>query len=194
MAALATHSVEMRGEELVGPSIGKDLRWAAFKAIFWSLLIIVGYIWVRFGRHGLGFGLGAILTLTHDVLLTLGIFSVLGLEIDATFIAAILTLVGYSLNDTIVVFDRIRENTDNLANVSYTERVNTSVNQSFSRTVITSGTTLFTTAVIAIFGGEGLATFAWALTIGVLVGTYSSIFVSAPFVNWWVNRRVAPRS
>jgi SecD/SecF fusion protein len=181
---------EVMNEEIVGPSIGSELRKDAMWAIFWSLLLIILYIWVRFGKYGLGFGVGAVVALTHDVIITLGLFVVFGkwLELDAAIIAAILTIVGYSLNDTIVVFDRIRENTELLGKDSYESRVNLSVNQSLSRTFITSITTLFVTSVLWIFGGSSIRDFAVAMTIGVLVGTYSSIFIASPFVVWWSKR------
>jgi SecD/SecF fusion protein len=181
-------TAEILNEDMVGPSIGKELRWAAIKAILLSMLIIILYVWVRFGRFGLGFGLGAVLTLAHDVILTLGIFSVLKLEVDTGFVAAILTIVGYSLNDTIVVFDRIRENTNIPGSGNFEKIVNTSVNQSISRTIVTSLTTLFVTVVLTIWGGASIKEFALAMSIGIVVGTYSTICVASPFVVWWTNR------
>lgn len=176
-------------EDLVGPSIGKDLKNDALMAVFWSLLIILVYIRLRFGKNGFGFGLGSIVALAHDVIITLGIFAALGFQVDAAIIAAVLTIVGYSLNDTIVVFDRIRENTELMGTESYATKVNASVNQSFSRTFITSLTTLMVVVILAIFGGIAIKEFAIAMTIGVVVGTYSSVFVASPFVVWWSSRR-----
>jgi SecD/SecF fusion protein len=179
--------VDVLNEDLVGPTIGDELRLDAVKAILLALLIIILYIWFRFGSRGFSFGLAAVITLGHDVILTLGIFSVLGMEIDAAFIAAILTIVGYSLNDTIVVFDRIRENAET-GSGDFTDIVDNSISQSVSRTLITSVTTFFVTIIIALFGGIAIREFAWAMTIGVVIGTYSSIFVASPFVVWWAKR------
>lgn len=179
---------EVINEDIVGPSIGSELREDAMLAVFWSLIIIIGYIWVRFGKYGLGFGVGSVVALAHDVIITLGIFSLFGLDVDAAIIAAILTIVGYSLNDTIVVYDRIRENTELLGKETYQERVNLSINQSLSRTFITSLTTLLVVVVLWIFGGSSIKDFAIAMTIGVVVGTYSSVFIATPFVVWWEKR------
>ncbi len=180
-------NVDVMNEELVGPTIGSELRIDAVKAILLALLIIIFYIWFRFGRQGLSFGLGAVLTLAHDVMITLGVFSIFGMEVDAGFIAAILTIVGYSLNDTIVVFDRIRENVQGVGG-KFTQVVDLSINQSVSRTLITSLTTFFVTVIISLFGGTAIREFAWAMNIGIVVGTYSSVFVASPFVVWWANR------
>ncbi len=179
------------GEESVGPTIGQELKWDAIQACFWALILIVLYIWVRFGQHGLGFGLGAVVALLHDVLITLGIYGLLGfmgLEIGLTFVAATLTIVGYSLNDTIVVFDRVRENIEISGRQGFASKVNDAINQSLSRTVITSITTLFVVVVLAVLGGQGTLGFAVAMIIGVVVGTYSSVAIAAPFVVWWAGR------
>lgn len=191
MAALSKSNIkaEIISEDLVGPSIGKDLKNDAMKAVFWSLLIILAYIRLRFGKNGFGFGLGSIVALAHDVIITLGIFAALGFQVDAAIIAAILTIVGYSLNDTIVVFDRIRENTELMGTDSYANKVNASVNQSFSRTFITSLTTGIVVVILALFGGIAIKEFAVAMTIGVVVGTYSSVFIASPFVIWWSSKR-----
>jgi len=168
----------------VGPSVGKDLKWAALWSVLWSMIILLLYISWRFE---FGFSVGAITALVHDVLITLGIFSLLGKEINLPTVAAFLTIIGYSLNDTIVVFDRIRENTKFLKGVDYAEILNRSINQSLSRTVITSLTTLFVVLVIFFMSspGEEINTFALALIIGVIVGTYSSIFIASPIVHMW---------
>ena len=168
----------------VGPSVGKDLKWAALWSVLWSMIILLLYISWRFE---FGFSVGAITAVVHDVLITLGIFSLLGKEINLPTVAAFLTIIGYSLNDTIVVFDRIRENTKFLKGVDYAEILNRSINQSLSRTVITSLTTLFVVLVIFFMSspGEEINTFALALIIGVIVGTYSSIFIASPIVHMW---------
>jgi len=167
----------------VGPNIGQDLQKAALLAVFFSVLILLIYISWRFE---LRFAVGAIAALIHDVLITLGLFSILSREINLVTIAAFLTIVGYSLNDTIVIFDRIRENAELLKGSSYDSIINTSINQSLSRTVITSMTTLVVVVTIFILSGPGdLNTFALALIIGVIVGTYSSIFVASPILHGW---------
>ena len=166
----------------VGPSVGKDLKWAALWAVLWSIMILLLYISWRFEFR---FAIGAIAALNHDILITLGVFSVFGKEINLPTVAAFLTIIGYSLNDTIVVFDRIRENTNLLKGVSYADIINKSINQSLSRTVVTSLTTLLVVLTIfALTFGE-INTFAFALIVGVMVGTYSSIFVASPIVYIW---------
>jgi len=167
----------------VGPNIGQDLQRAALLAVSFSVIILLGYISWRFEFR---FAVGAIAALVHDVLITLGLFSILSREINLATIAAFLTIVGYSLNDTIVIFDRIRENAELMRGNSYDDIINTSINQSLSRTIITSLTTLMVVVVIFIFSGPGeLNTFALALIIGVIVGTYSSIFVASPILHGW---------
>ena len=175
--------VEQRLEK-VGPKIGKELIVDAISAIFWALILILFYVMWRFEFK---FALGAIIALIHDVFITLGIFSLLDIEISAPIIAAVLTIVGYSLNDTIVVFDRIRENLkvkqkDSSAFVSI---VNKSLNETLSRTIVTSLTTLIVVTILFFLGGEVLRSFAFALIVGILIGTYSSIFVASPIVVEW---------
>ena len=165
--------------EKVGPKIGSELSGDAIMAIFSSLALILFYISVRFEWK---YAVGAIAALTHDVLVTLGVFSLLNYEVSLAVIAAFLTIVGYSLNDTIVIFDRIRENIKIMKNISISEIINTSINQSLNRTIITSLTTFLVVLVLFIFGGEVIHTFAFAMIIGVLVGTYSSIYVASPIV------------
>ncbi len=172
--------------EKVGPKIGAELRRAAVWAILIALFFILLYISWRFEFI---FAVGAILALFHDVLITLGVFSVLRLEITLAIIAAFLTIVGYSLNDTIVVFDRIRENLKTLRRESYETIINTSINHSLSRTIITSLTTLIVVVILFIFGGEVIHNFAFALIVGVVIGTYSSIFIASPIVVEWQKRR-----
>jgi preprotein translocase subunit SecF len=183
--------VEQRLEK-VGPKIGKELIVDAISAIFWALILILLYVMWRFE---LKFALGAIIALMHDVFITLGIFSLLDIEISAPIIAAVLTIVGYSLNDTIVVFDRIRENLkvkqkDNLAFLSI---VNRSLNETLSRTIITSLTTLIVVTILFFFGGEVLRSFALALIVGIVIGTYSSIFVASPIVVEWQLKKASAK-
>ena len=177
--------VEMRRGESVGPKIGGELRSAAAQAIMLALFLILVYITIRFEFR---FAVVAIVALVHDVLITLGAFSLAGYEVSLAVIAAFLTIVGYSLNDTIVVFDRIRENLRVPGRDSYKDVLNRSVNQSLSRTVVTSGTTLVVVGVLLFFGGDVLRDFAFALTVGVLIGTYSSVFVATPLLAVWEER------
>lgn len=172
----------------VSPKIGKELIIDAILAIFWAMLLILFYIMWRFEFK---FSMGAIIALLHDITITLGIFSILEIEISAPLIAAVLTIVGYSLNDTIVVFDRIRENikTSNRNENDISGLVNDSINQTLSRTVVTSLTTLLVVVILFFFGGEVLKSFALALIIGVLVGTYSSVFVASPIVIDWNTKK-----
>ena len=168
----------------VGPSVGKDLKWAALWSVLWSIVILLLYISWRFEFR---FAIGAIAALVHDVLITLGIFSVFVREINLPTVAAFLTIIGYSLNDTIVVFDRIRENSTLLRGSDFAEIINRSINQSLSRTVVTSLTTLFVVLVIFLqtSAGQEINTFALALIVGVIVGTYSSIFIASPIIHLW---------
>lgn len=164
----------------------EDLKYGAYQAIIASILMIFVYILIRFRNWR--FSTGAVAALLHDVIITLGFFTVLNdilpfsLTIDQTIIAAFLTIVGYSLNDTVVVFDRIRENSMVHKGMEYTAMINRSINDTLSRTVVTSGTTLFVVLVLFIFGGEVLKGFSFALLMGILIGTYSSIFVASGLV------------
>ena len=170
---------------IVGPRFAEDLKRGAIYSILGSLLVIFVYILIRFEWR---FSLGAVAALFHDVLITLGLFSLLhgwlpfSLEIDQTIIAAFLTIVGYSLNDTVIVFDRIREYTNLFKTKPFEEVVNLSVNATLSRTIITSGTTLLVVVILFIFGGEVLRGFSFALIVGIVIGTYSSIFLASPVV------------
>ncbi len=168
----------------VGPSVGRDLKWSALWSVLSSIGILLLYISWRFEFR---FAIGAIAALVHDVLITLGIFAILSKEINLPTVAAFLTIIGYSLNDTIVVFDRIRENGLSLRGTEYIDVLNRSINQSLSRTVITSITTLFVVVVIFVLSssGEEINTFALALIVGVLIGTYSSIFIASPILYIW---------
>ena len=179
----ATHAVVK--SDIVGPRFAEDLKRGAFQAIFASLFVIFIYILFRFEWR---FSVGAVTALAHDVTITLGLFSMLhhlvpfSLQIDQAIIAAFLTIVGYSLNDTVVVFDRIREYTNIFKTEPYEGVVNKSINNTLSRTVITSSTTLLVVITLFIFGSEILRGFAFALSVGIIVGTYSSIFVASPVV------------
>lgn len=172
----------------VGPSVGQDLKWAALWSVLWAIVILLVYISWRFEFR---FAIGAIAALVHDVLITLGIFAVLAKEINLPTVAAFLTIIGYSLNDTIVVFDRVRENAQRLRGTDYLEVLNRSINQSLSRTVITSLTTLFVVMVIFVLSSAGaeINTFALALIVGVVVGTYSSVFIASPILYIWHQRQ-----
>ena len=163
----------------VSPKIGSELSGKAIMAIIYAITLILIYISFRFEFT---YAIGAIAAITHDVIITLGVFSILGYEISLSVIAAFLTIVGYSLNDTIVIFDRIRENMKALKRESVVSIVNKSINESLSRTVVTSLTTLFVVLTLYFFGGEVIHYFSFALIIGVLVGTYSSIFVASLIV------------
>ena len=165
--------------EKVGPKIGAELSGKAVMAIISALVLILIYISIRFEFK---FAVGAIAALAHDVIITLGIFSIMDYEISLPIIAAFLTIVGYSLNDTIVILDRIRENVKGMKRVTFTEIVDRSLNDSLSRTIITSITTFFVVFVLYLFGGEVIHYFAFAMLIGVIVGTYSSIYVASPIV------------
>ncbi|PLX18041.1 MAG: protein translocase subunit SecF [Candidatus Muiribacterium halophilum] len=177
----------IRAETKFYPTIGKELRENAFKAILWAIIAILIYISIRFDFK---FAVAAIIALIHDSIITIGVFSVLQRTIDNTMIAALLTLLGYSLNDTIVVSDRIRENIRRMKNVVFGEMVNTSINQSLSRTIHTSLTTLIPVVILLFFAGETLKNFALALFIGVIVGTYSSIFIVSPLITIWNKGKV----
>ena len=183
-------SIDFRRVETVGPKIGSELKGKAFFAVFTAIIGILIYISIRFE---LKFAIGAIAALIHDVLITLGVFSILNYEISLAIIAAFLTIVGYSLNDTIVVFDRVRENMKLLKNIDQKTIFNKSINESLSRTIITSLTTFAVVFILYIAGGEVIRYFAFAMIVGVIVGTYSSIYVASPVVFLW-QQRVTPQS
>jgi preprotein translocase subunit SecF len=190
--AFPESTVELRREEKVGPKIGSELRAGAINSVIVALALIMLYITVRFAHFQ--FALGAVVALIHDVLITLGLFSLLDKEISLVILAAFLTIIGYSLNDTIVVFDRIRENMGMRRKDSYEVVVNRSLNETLSRTIITSVTTLLVAITLFIFGGPVIHEFAFALTVGVFVGTYSSIFVASPVVIAWYRWRSGERT
>ncbi len=173
--------INFRRVENVGPKVSNELLKAGLLAITLSLAAMLFYIWIRFEWQ---FSLGAIIAIVHDVLITIGIFSILSYEINLSIVAAILTIVGYSMNDTVVIFDRIRENLKKHTKSSISVISNTSTNETLSRTLITSVTTLLALFSIYFFGGEILKGFSFAMILGVLVGTYSSIFVATPILNY----------
>ena len=183
--AFANKSFETRRIELVGPKIGKELSTTAVRAIAVALLLILIYIGFRFDFY---YAVGSVVALIHDILFTVTIFSLADLEINLAIIAAFLTIVGYSLNDTIVVFDRIRENIKIRAKESLESIVNCSLNETLSRTIITSLTTLIVVIFLNIFGSELIKLFALALIFGVIIGTYSSVFVASPTMIFFENR------
>jgi preprotein translocase subunit SecF len=170
--------------ENVGPQIGKELRAQGFWAVLLSLLGMLAYIWFRFE---LRFGIGAVMASLHDVAVTLGLFTLLGFEFNLTTIAAFLTLVGYSVNDTVVIFDRMRENMRKSRKKPLLELMNDSINETLSRTIMTSGLTFLTVLALLILGGDVLRGFAFVMTVGIIVGTYSSIYVASPFALLWEN-------
>ena len=174
-------TVNFRRVEKVGPKVSNELLKAGMLAITLSLAAMLIYIWIRFEWQ---FSLGAIAALVHDVLITVGIFSFLSYEVNLSIIAAVLTIVGYSMNDTVVIFDRIRENLKKYSSSNIIDTSNLSINQTLSRTLITSTTTLLALLSIYIFGGAILKGFSFAMIIGVIIGTYSSIFVATPILNY----------
>ena len=178
-AEFGKDTFSLRREDTVGPKVGKELRSKGISALLFALVFILIYIWLRFDMT---FAPGAILALMHDVLITVGVFSLLQVEVNLPVVAALLTIVGYSLNDTIVVYDRIRENLKKRKGSKLAEIINVSVNQTLGRTLMTSITTLLVTVALFFFGGAIIHNFALALTLGVTVGTYSSIFVASPTV------------
>ena len=173
--------INFRRVENVGPKVSKELLKAGLLAISLSLAAMLFYIWIRFEWQ---FSLGAIIALIHDVIITVGIFSFLSYEVNLSIVAAVLTIVGYSMNDTVVIFDRVRENLKKYSKISISEISDLSTNQTLSRTLITSVTTLLALFSIYIFGGAILKGFSFAMIIGVIVGTYSSIFVATPILNY----------
>jgi len=173
--------VNFRRVENVGPKVSAELLNSGLLAIALALGAMLFYIWVRFEWQ---FSLGSILAIFHDVLITIGLFSLLSLEINLSIVAAVLTIVGYSMNDTVVIYDRIRENLSKFSSSKIEEITNTSINETLSRTIITSLTTLLALISIFVLGGEILRGFALAMIIGVIIGTYSSIFVASPILKY----------
>ena len=169
--------VEFRRSEFVGPTISSELLFRGFQAVSFALIAILIYIWLRFEWQ---FGFGAVVALTHDVLFTLGLLSILNVEFSLATIAAILTIAGYSINDTVVIFDRVRENLRKYKKLELVDLFNLSVNNTLSRTIMTSLTTLLALVSLFIFGGEVIRPFALTMIIGVIIGTYSSVFIAVP--------------
>ncbi len=168
---------EFRRSEFVGPTVSSELLWKGFQAVSFALFAILIYIWLRFEWQ---FGFGAVVALTHDVFFTLGLLSLFNVEFSLSTIAAVLTIAGYSINDTVVIFDRVRENLRKYKKLELIDLFNMSINNTLSRTVMTSITTLLALLSLYIFGGEVIKPFALTMIIGVLIGTYSSIFVAVP--------------
>ncbi len=186
-----TSNFGVRDVSIIGPTVGQQLQKQALLATLYSLAGMLIYLWFRFE---LIYGVAAVVACFHDTLITVGMFSILNVEMSLTVIAAILTLIGYSMNDTIVVFDRIRENVKLLRRESLTEIVNRSINQTLSRTVLTSGLTFLTVLSLFVFGGEVLHGFSLALVIGIIIGTYSSIFIAAPMLVAYQESRAAKKA
>ena len=178
-AALGDQVVEYRRVEVVGPQVSSELVRSGTIAVVLAMVLMLVYIWFRFEWQ---FSLGAITSLVHDVLATIGILCILQIEFNLQMIAAILTIVGYSMNDTVIVFDRVREKLRKYKKMDLGELIDLSINQTLSRTVITSGTTLLALLALFVFGGEVLRGFTFAMIFGILIGTYSSVFIAAPII------------
>ncbi|MBY0407964.1 MAG: protein translocase subunit SecF [Rickettsiales bacterium] len=177
LAGAAGEGIDYRKIDFVGPTVGKELVNNGIMAVLLSFAAIMLYVWFRFEWQ---YGVGAILALAHDSIMILGFFAVTRFEFGLTAIAAILTIVGYSINDSVVIYDRIRENMRRFKKMSVFELINNSINETLSRTVLTATTTLLAALALALFGGEVIEGFSWAMVFGVIIGTYSSIFISAP--------------
>ncbi len=182
LSANLNSEIDFRRVENVGPKVSSELLESSIIAISLALAAMLFYIWVRFEWQ---FSVGSIVALFHDVVITLGIFSVLSLEINLSIIAAVLTIVGYSMNDTVVIYDRIRENLLKYSKISISDIANLSINETLARTIITSVTTLLALVSIYVLGGEILRGFSFAMILGVIIGTYSSIFVAAPILKFF---------
>lgn len=172
-------SYEFRNTEVIGPTVSQELTRAGLIAVISAIFVVLIYIWLRFEWQ---FSLGAVLALVHDVVLTIGVFSLLQLEFTLSIIAALLTIVGYSLNDTVVVYDRVRENLRKFKRMDLTELLTLAINETLSRTILTSVTTLIALFSLYFFGGEVIRGFVFAMIWGVVVGTYSSIFIASPIL------------
>jgi preprotein translocase subunit SecF len=176
----------IRQTEVVGPKVGAELQQTAILATLYALGGMLVYIAFRFEWI---YGVAAVIAVFHDTIITIGLFSIFEKEISLTVVAALLTLVGYSMNDTIVVFDRIRENLKLMRREKYDSLVNISINQTLSRTILTSGLTFLTALSLLLFGGQVLNGFAFALVVGIIIGTYSSIFIASPILIFWQDYR-----
>jgi preprotein translocase SecF subunit len=183
--------ISWRRVEFVGPKVSSELFWAGTQAVAYSLLAILAYIWFRFEWQ---YAIGAIVALIHDTVTTIGIFALLGLEFNLASVAALLTIVGYSLNDTVVIYDRVRENLRKYKAMPMAELLDRSVNETLARTVMTSGTTLLALLALAIFGGPVIRGFTIAMIWGVLIGTYSTMYVAAPMLVHFNLRRAGEQA
>jgi len=184
---------EIRRVEFVGPKIGEDLRWRGTLSVIASTIMMGVYIWIRFAsafgaRFGLHFGLGAVIALMHDVLVTVGALMLADYEFDLTVIAALLTIVGFSVNDTVVICDRIRENLRKIKRETLESIINTSINETMSRTILTTGTALLVLTALYVLGGAVIRPFAFALLVGFISGVYSTIFIASPVILMWGDR------
>ena len=179
-------NIEYRKVDFVGPQVGSELIFKGSLALALSFIFIMIYIWIRFDWQ---FGIGGIFALLHDTALTLGFFAITGLEFNLTSIASILTIIGYSINDSVVIYDRIRENLILNQKMDLTQLINSSTNSTLSRTILTSGTTLISLLALILFGGDTLFSFSMATFFGILVGTYSSIYISAPILLYFDPRQ-----
>lgn len=179
-------NIEYRKVDYVGPQVGSELILKGFMALLLSFAFIMVYIWVRFDWQ---FGIGGIFALIHDAILTVGFYSISGLEFNLTSIAAILTVIGYSINDSVVIYDRIRENMRRYKKMDFSDVINSSANSTLSRTVLTGGVTLVSILALIIFGGEALYSFSVATFVGIVIGTYSSIYISAPILIYFDPRK-----
>ncbi len=184
---------EIRRIEFVGPKIGEELRWRATISVIASTIMMGVYIWIRFAsafgaRFGLNFGLGAVIALVHDVLITVGALMLANYEFDLTVVAALLTIVGFSVNDTVVICDRIRENLRKIKRETLENIINTSINETLSRTILTTGTALLVLTALYVLGGAVIRPFAFALLVGFISGVYSTIFIASPVILMWGDR------
>lgn len=186
IADLLPGEVSFRRVEYVGPKVSDELVWDGVMAVTLSMLGIMVYVWMRFEWQ---FAIGAVLSLIHDVAVTLGLFALFQLEFNLSVIAALLTIVGYSLNDTVVVYDRIRENLRKYRRMELNSLIDASLNETLSRTIVTGITTLLALIALYIFGGEVISTFTLAMIWGVLIGPYSTVFIAAPVLPWFNLRR-----
>lgn len=189
-AKFGADKFEIRRVEYVGPKVGEDLRWRGTVSVIASTIMMGVYIWVRFAssfgaKFGLQFGLGAVISLAHDVLVTVGALMLANYEFDLTVIAALLTIVGFSVNDTVVICDRIRENLRKIKRESLENIINTSINETLSRTILTTGTALMVLLALYLLGGAVIRPFAFALLVGFISGVYSTIFIASPVILFW---------
>lgn len=181
---------EIRRVEFVGPKVGEDLRWRGTVSVIAATIMMGVYIWIRFSsafgaKFGLNFGIGAVIALIHDVLVTVGALMLANYEFDLTVVAALLTIVGFSVNDTVVICDRIRENLRKIRRESLESIINTSINETLSRTILTTGTALLVLLSLYLLGGPVIRPFAFALLVGFVSGVYSTIFIASPIILFW---------